>query len=75
MGAAAEDLYASLLDPETLKDFIDLLTDLIDGIDTVVESFGGMKGMLFAIGTIASRVFSETIVSGISKGITNLIGY
>lgn len=75
LSTTAEDLYSSLFDEETLKDFIDGLTVAVQGIDNFVEGIGGMKGVLLGAGVVFTRVMHGQIVSSISQATENLLGF
>lgn len=74
MGAAAEDLYDSLLDPKGINIVIDGLTLLLDLSSNFVDSIGGTKGVLLGLGAIGTKVFSKQIASGLATTIANIIG-
>lgn len=70
--AASEDLYDSLLDPKGLNPVIDGLTLITNLFSNFVDSIGGGGGVLLALGSIGTKVFSQQLASGISTFITNM---
>lgn len=74
MGAAAEDLYDSLLDPKGINVVIDGLTLLLELSSNFVDSIGGAKVVLLGLGSVGARVFSKQIASSLSVTIANIIG-
>jgi TP901 family phage tail tape measure protein len=57
MKASAESLYSSLVPKEFLVDAVDGLGKFLDGLTEIVESFGGLKGILLTISTILLNKF------------------
>ena len=70
--AAAEEIYSSLINDE---DFIDLLNGVekvLGFVDDLIDSLGGLKGVLMAIGTIVTKVFSQQLAQGLSTMAYNI---
>ena len=63
--AEVEDLWDSLLDEDVFKSSIDAMSSIVSGIDTVVESFGGLENILLTLGGVATKVFSKQIATGL----------
>ncbi|AXF52528.1 MAG: tail tape protein [Caudoviricetes sp.] len=70
--AASEDLYDSMFDPSTVNLFTDALTGTVKLATRLVDSLGGGKGALLALGSVGARVFSQQISRGIATSIANL---
>ena len=70
--AASEDLYDSLLDPKGLNPLIDGLTVITNLFSNFIDSIGGGGGLLLALGSIGTKVFSHQLASGIATFITNM---
>ena len=66
-----EGLYMELFDVETIKDMVDMLTSVMEKIESFVKAIGGGGNALSALGAIATRVFSKQIAQGIATTITN----
>jgi hypothetical protein len=45
---------------------------LIDGVKSFIDGLGGIKGVLLAIGSIVTNVFSKQIGEGIENSIHNI---
>lgn len=68
---AQEDLFDSLLDADTINTFADVMTKLTKTVTNFVDALGGGKETLLALGSIATRVFSNQLAKGISTLIQN----
>ena len=66
-----ESLYMELFDAETIKDMVDMLTSVMEKVESFVKAIGGGGNALSALGAIATRVFSKQIAQGIATTITN----
>ena len=71
MKASAEGLYNSLLDEDTIKNFADMMSGLLTGLNKFVDALGGGQGVLLAFGGIATRVFGKQIADQITPLIVN----
>lgn len=56
--ATAEQLWMNIFDDETIRDGIDALTRLVEKINSIVESFGGLKTM-FTAGIASLMLFRK----------------
>ena len=65
MRASAEGLYDKLLNDEFFIDFLDGLGKAIDGVGSLVDAFGGLRGTLFLIGTLVTRIFQQEMTQGL----------
>lgn len=70
--AAAQEIYDALLDDKFFISVVNLLAKFLNGIDDVIDGLGGLKGVLFAIGAIASTVFKDQMISGIENAMYSL---
>ena len=68
---AVEDLYDSLLNPDSLEPLIDGLAKAASFGAKFVDSLGGGGAILTSLGAIGISVFSEQIAKGINTTITN----
>lgn len=71
LNAAAQDLYASLFDTKDLNKWIDSFTSLVEKIDSLVESLGGLKNILPMLMAGGISAFSNKMATGISQGMIN----
>lgn len=70
--AAAQEIYDALLDDKFFISVTNLLAKFLNVIDDVVDGLGGLKGVLFAVGAIASTVFKDQMVSSIENTMYSL---
>ena len=75
--AAAQGIYAELINDKFFITLNDLLADVLDKINDLIESMGGLPGVIAAIGVVFTRVFNQQIAQGLSNvgfGIQSLLG-
>ena len=73
MTTSFEDLYDSLLDENTIKDFpADIMTSVANTATNFVDAIGGGGNTLLTFGSIATRVFSKNIAQSLAITISNL---
>ena len=70
--AAWQSIYQDLIDDKFFIDILNKIADIIKGVDKLIDSIGGLKGVLAAIGVIATQVFSKQLETGIKNAATNL---
>lgn len=73
LGAAAEDLYDSLFDQETMNKLIDGLTKLVETFDNLIDAIGGGGNALLMFSSIATKALSNKIGDGIGGFINNKV--
>lgn len=76
--AAAQGIYAELINDKFFITLNDLLADVLDKINDLIESMGGLPGVIAAVGIIFTKVFNKQITQGLSNvgfGIQSLVGY
>jgi short-subunit dehydrogenase involved in D-alanine esterification of teichoic acids len=49
-----------------------MLSTVIDGLKTFIDSIGGAKGALLILGTLMTKIFSNDIAKGINNIISNV---
>ena len=59
--ASLEGIYQQLLDDRAFIGLTNGLEKIITGVSNLIKSFGGLKGVLLLIGTIATSVFEKQI--------------
>lgn len=67
--ASLESIYGQILNDEAIIKLTNGFASVIDGVDTLIERLGGMKGTLATLGSIGINVFSKQIAGGINKTI------
>ena len=70
--ASAEAIYASLLDDDFFIKLLDGLEKTLSFLDRIMESAGGLKGILFGLSAILTRTFNEQISAGMVNMAYNL---
>ena len=72
MKASFEDVYDSLLSGDTVKSFADAIGAVASEFADWVDAIGGGGNVLLVFGSIATKVFSTQIATGIATAIQNL---
>lgn len=62
-----EDLYQDLLDDKLLKGFIDGVAELVHGFNFLVESVGGLTGILSLAGVLIQKFAGDAIVTKLAN--------
>lgn len=75
MRASIEAVYSALLNDDFFIGLTDGFANLIDGIKVFIDSLGGVKGILLAIGSIATSIFSKQITKSIGDAIYSIKGF
>lgn len=70
--ASAEGMYSKLIPEDTLIEATDAIAKIVDGLGEVVDSFGGLKGILLTVTTILLNKFQPAIANAINTGITKV---
>lgn len=71
LSTAGEGLISSLFDPNDVKPFLDVLTDIVNGITDIIDTLGGIGPILTGLGGLATRVFSNQLGQAINNIYTN----
>lgn len=69
--ASLETIYNTILKDDFFIGLTDTFGILLEGVDGVIDSVGGLKGVLFLLGTIVTSVFQEEMASGINNALYN----
>lgn len=70
--AAAEDVYSAILNDEFFIDMTNSFAGLLDGVKLFIDSLGGIKGVLLAVGSIVTNIFSKQIGQSIDNFVYNM---
>lgn len=70
--AAAEGIYNDLLDKDFFTDFDNLFASALNGVDDLIDSLGGLPGVLSVIGTLITQIFSAQIAQNIDNMVYTL---
>ena len=65
--AAAEGIYDSIFDEKVFITIADGFTSVLVVVEKLVDSMGGLPGVLGLVGTIMTRVFSSQIATSIDN--------
>lgn len=60
-----EDLYQDIFDEDVVKGFIDGLTEVAHGFDFLIESIGGLPGLLSLSAVLITRFAGDSIVANL----------
>lgn len=66
--ASWEAIFDKLINDKAFIHILDGVSAIVDKVGTLIDALGGLRGVLFTIGSIATRLFQDEI----SKGIYNL---
>lgn len=64
--AAAQTIYADLINDEAFIDLLDAFEDILSSIDRFIQSIGGLKGVLTSLGAIVTKVFHDQLAKGLT---------
>ena len=70
--AALESIYEKFIDDEVFIDILDTFEDLINYSDNLIDTVGGLKGVLITLGAVLTKVFSKQMAQGITNMAYNL---
>ena len=71
--AAQEDVYDSLINDEFFIQLDDILTPILSGVADIVDSFGGLGGIIGFVGSLFLRYFSKQIPGALKELKQNLM--
>lgn len=66
--AALEDIFGKVIDDKFFIELTNTIAKAVDGVSKLIDALGGVKGLLLAIGALATKAFSQQL----SQGLTNL---
>lgn len=70
--ASLEGIYGKLLDDQGFIKVLNITSALLDKVDSLIDGFGGLTGILTKLGSVATVVFGQQMASGIDKNIKNI---
>lgn len=70
--ASIEGIYQSLIDDQGFIAFTNSITKVVEQVENLIKTFGGMQGIIQQLGAIALQVFSNNIGAGVAS-LTNKI--
>ena len=70
--ASAQAIYDDLLDDQFFIKLTDAISKVLDGIHSVIESIGGLKGVIPIISSLLLKMFSGDIVNSMNNFMYNI---
>ena len=70
--AAWQAIYQDLIDDKFFITMLNGLESVLHGVDQLIETFGGLGGVLSTLGAIATQLFSKQLTQGVSDLLYNL---
>lgn len=70
-----EGIWKKIFNDEAIIDFTDGLATVIQTLSEAIDAFGGLKGVLMMIGTVAVNVFSKNIANSITQMTTGVLNF
>ena len=70
--ASLESIYDKLLNDDAFIKLFDNIAKIINGFDAIIDSAGGLKGVLASIAVIVGRIKFDSIVSGVQSASYNI---
>ncbi len=70
--ASIENIYQKIIDDEAFIDILGVIENLVNGIGNVIDTMGGLKGVLLTVGSIGTKVFKNQLSESISNLAYNL---
>lgn len=65
--AAMESIYSDIIKDEAFINMLDNIEGIIRGIDKLIDSVGGLGGVLSALGAIGTKVFHEQLTASLKN--------
>lgn len=72
VSAAAQGIWDDLIDDEFFIGLLNTIEKIVTGIDWLIDSLGGLQGVLSAVGVLLTKVFASQISQGITTMAMNL---
>ena len=70
--ASLEAIYSKLIDDEAFIDILNIFSEILEYVDTLITSFGGLGGVITSLGAILTKVFSTQISQSMQTFAYNL---
>lgn len=72
VSAAAQGIYQDLIDDEFFITFLDGIAGMLNGINSLIDSLGGLKGILPAISNLFLKLYGDQVAKGIDDATFNI---
>lgn len=70
--ASLESIYGKLLNDQGFIKILNITSALLDKVDSLIDGFGGLTGILTKLGSVATIVFGQQMAEGINKNVKNI---
>lgn len=70
---ASEGLFNNLIDSDSAKSLIEVLTKIVEAVDNLAQGLGGLGNILKMAGGIIARLFSSQIAGGAGRLYSNFL--
>lgn len=70
---ASEGLFNNLIDSDSAKSLIEVLTKMVEAVDNLAQGLGGLGNILKMAGGIIARLFSSQIAGGAGRLYSNFL--
>lgn len=72
VSAAAQGIYQDLIDDEFFITFLDGIAGMLNGINSLIDSLGGLKGVLPLISNLFLKLYGDKVAKGIDDAVFNI---
>ena len=72
--ASLEEIYEKLFDDKGFIKLVNFGADFISVIDKIIDSMGGLKGVLLAVSTLLLNVYDRQISAAINRAQAGIVG-
>ncbi len=69
--ASLETIYGAILKDDFFIGLTNGFAVILEGVDGLIDSLGGVKGVIFLLGTVLTSVFQEQMTTGINNALYN----
>ena len=65
--AAAEGIYEKLLNDDAFIDLLNGIEKILGFVDRLIQSMGGLRGVVMSLGLVLTKVFSDKLTSSLNN--------
>lgn len=65
--ASFENIYNKIVDDDFFIGTLDMISNIVDGVGFLIDSLGGLSGVLSTVGVIFTKVFSNQLATSIDN--------